>query len=78
MEALDDLHRSGRPTTLTEEKVDEILQATVHNQPQEATQWSQRLMARHSGVSKEQVAKVWKAADLRPQRIKSFKINLDP
>lgn len=76
--ALDDLHRSGRPTTLTAEKVDEILQATVHNQPHEATHWSQRLMARHSGVSKEQVAKVWKAADLRPHRIKSFKISRDP
>jgi transposase len=77
-DALHDRARSGRPTTLTPDKVDEVLHATVHNQPHEGTHWSQRLMAKHAGVSKEHVAKIWHAADLRPHRIKSFKISRDP
>lgn len=35
-------------------------------------------MAQQAGVSQWQVRKVWDAADLKPHRIKSFKISNDP
>lgn len=75
---LQDQPRSGRPTTLKPEKAQEILRLTVERIPHEATHWSERLMAKYAGVSTLQVRKVWVAADLRPHRIKNFKISRDP
>lgn len=37
-----------------------------------------RLMAKCAGVSTWQVEQVWKAADLKPHRLKVFKISNDP
>lgn len=70
--------RSGRPATLSPEKAQEILTATVERVPHESNHWSLRLMAEYAGVTKWQVRKVWEAADLRPHRIKNFKISNDP
>ena len=78
IEGLKDEPRPGRPVELPEKKVREILRRTVHEIPHEATHWSLRLMARYAGVSVHQVRRVWDAADLKPHRIKSFKISTDP
>ena len=75
---LADRDRPGRPTTLQPEAVERILFLTTQRVPKEATHWSTRLMARYAGVSQWQVRKVWAAADLKPHRIKSFKISNDP
>ncbi len=61
---LEDRPRSGRPRKLSHANVRAILKATVERIPRESTYWSVRLMAEHSGVSKHQVAQIWKAADL--------------
>jgi len=73
-----DLPRSGQPRKVSPAKAKEILKLTVERIPQEATHWSQRLMAKYVGVSAYLVAQVWKAADLKPHRLKSFKISNDP
>ena len=75
---LSDLERSGRPRTLSTKKAKEILRLTVETIPREATHWSLRLMAKYAGVSRHQVKQVWDAADLKPHRIKAFKISNDP
>jgi transposase len=73
-----DLPRPGQPRKVTPEKAAEILRMTVEEIPQEATHWSQRLMARYAGVSPYLVSQVWKAADLKPHRLKTFQISNDP
>lgn len=75
---LSDRPRPGQPRKLTFRKVKRILHDTVHSIPQESTHWSLRLMAKYSGVTVHQVRQIWKAADLRPHRIQSFKISNDP
>ena len=35
-------------------------------------------MAEYAGVSRHQVTQIWKAADLKPHRIRNFKISHDP
>jgi len=75
---LADRPRSGKPTVITDDKVKRILDLTVHHIPREATHWSIRLMAKYAGVSTHVVRKVWKAADLKPHRLRSFKISNDP
>jgi transposase len=58
--------------------VKEILTLTTQRIPKESTHWSLRLMAKYAGVTRWQVAQIWEAADLKPHRIKSFKISSDP
>ena len=78
VEGLQDEPRSGRPTKLTEAKIKRILQLTTERVPKEATHWSTRLMAKYAGVTQWQVRQVWAAADLKPHRLKTFKISNDP
>lgn len=75
---LRDEPRSGRPRTMTGVKAKEILDATVHTIPREATHWSLRLMADFAKVTVHQVREVWLAAGLKPHRIENFKISEDP
>jgi len=75
---LQDDARAGRPRKMTQAKAKEILRLTTERIPHEATHWSVRLMADYAGVSTWQVRQVWKAADLRPHRLKTFKISNDP
>lgn len=78
IQGLSDLPRPGQPRHLTAEKAQEILRWTVERIPPGATHWSQRLMAKHAKVTQWHVAQIWKAADLRPHRVKTFKISRDP
>lgn len=78
LDGLRDLPRSGQPKKLTEETVKEVLRLTVERLPHEATHWSLRLMAKYAKVTTWQVRKIWDTADLKPHRIKSFKISNDP
>jgi transposase len=78
IDGLKDLPRSGQPKKLSEQKVKDVLKLTVDRIPHEATHWSVRLMAKYAGVTTWQVRQIWEAADLKPHRIKSFKISNDP
>ncbi|PBW56568.1 IS630 family transposase [Pseudomonas aeruginosa] len=78
LEGLNDLPRSGQPRKLSAQKVNEILTLTTRRVPREATHWSVRLMAKYAGVTTWQVRQVWAASDLKPHRLKTFKISNDP
>lgn len=78
LSGLQDRPRSGRRSALSPSKAKQILTLTVERIPREATHWSLRLMAKYAGVSVHQVRRVWKAADLKPHRLRSFKISKDP
>ena len=73
-----DRPRSGRPTVLDRRTVERVLFLTTERVPVEATHWSTRLMARYAGVTQWQVRQVWQAADLKPHRLKNFKLSQDP
>ena len=78
IDGLGDLPRPGQPRKLTPGKAREILRWTVERIPRESTHWSLRLMAKHADVTVHQVRQVWKSADLKPHRLRSFKISNDP
>jgi transposase/AraC-like DNA-binding protein len=77
-EGLLDEPRPGAPRTVTDEKVEEIVRATLEEQPADATHWSSRSMARRAGVSQSTVSRIWRAFALQPHRIETFKISTDP
>ncbi len=78
LEGLNDLPRSGQPRKLSTQKMEEILTLTTQRVPREATHWSVRLMAKYAAVTAWQVRQVWAASDLKPHRLKTFKISNDP
>lgn len=78
VDGLLDQPRPGQPRKLTEKKIKEVLRLTVDYIPRESTHWSTRLMAKYADITQYQVREIWKSADLRPHRLKSFKISNDP
>lgn len=78
LDGLKDAPRSGQPPKLKEADVKEVLRLTVECIPHEATHWSVRLMAKAARVTTWQVRQIWDAADLKPHRLKTFKISNDP
>ena len=80
-EGIDGLHdavRSGRPSVIDEKTVQTVLKMTCEQVPHEATHWSIALMAEYAQISTWQVRQIWNAADLKPHRLKTFKISNDP
>lgn len=78
IEGLRDRPRPGQPKKLTQAKIEEVLKLTIERIPREATHWSVRLMSEYAGITKWQVRQIWQAADLKPHRLKTFKISNDP
>jgi len=67
----------GRKPTYGREKIKEILDATLQSRPQGMSQWSCRLMAESQGVSKSTVSNIWRSHNLKPHRVKRFKLSRD-
>ena len=68
----------GRKRKITAHQVQSIVQATLHETPPGATQWSCRSMAKAAGVSHSTVQRIWDAHGLQPHRVKTFKLSTDP
>ena len=68
----------GRKPTYGPEKIQAIVKATLQTKPKGMTQWSCRLMAENQGLSKSTVSNIWRSHNLKPHRVKTFKLSRDP
>ena len=68
----------GRKPQLTTDKIEEIINATLQTRPMGATNWSCRTMAEKQGVSKATISRIWQGHNLKPHRVKGFKLSRDP
>ncbi|MGH3969824.1 MAG: IS630 family transposase [Mycobacterium sp.] len=78
LDGLSDDPRPGRPATITAERVEEVLVATLESTPENATHWSRSKMAARSGLSESTIGRIWRAFELKPHRIDTFKLSTDP
>ncbi|NKE73833.1 IS630 family transposase [Nitrospiraceae bacterium HYJII51-Mn-bac16s-1-B09] len=67
----------GRKPTYGTEKIESIVKATLRTKPKGMTQWSCRLMAASQGVSKSTINNIWQSHNLKPHRVKTFKLSRD-
>jgi len=67
----------GRRVSISAERVQAIVDATLQTKPAGATHWSRRTMAKAQGVSHSMVHRIWDAHGLQPQRTKRFKLSKD-
>lgn len=73
----EDAPHGASPQALPAAKVKEIVEATLHTTPPDATHWSTRTMAKAQGVSNATVARIWDAHGLQPHRVETFKLSKD-
>jgi len=78
LEGLYDEHRSGRPRSIEDERIAELITKTLKTTPEGETHWSCRGMAKSTGLSKSTVQRAWSAFGLQPHRQESFKLSTDP
>ena len=78
LEGLHDELRPGRPRSVSDEKVAELVHKTLQTQPEEATHWSTRTMADEVGVSHMTISRVWRTFGLKPHLRDTFKLSTDP
>ena len=78
LQGLADEPRPGRPRTVTDAAVEELIVTTLESAPANATHWSTRSMAAHLGLSQSTVSRVWRAFGLKPHLQDSFKLSTDP
>lgn len=74
---LKDAPRPGRLPKISMDKVQAIVEATLHTKPPTATHWSTRTMARQHGVSEATVRRIWHQYNLKPHLVKTFKLSRD-
>ena len=79
IEGLHDELRPGKPRSIDDERIAELLATTLHSQPEDgATHWSVRGLAAETGISKTSVHRFLQAFGLQPHRRDSFKLSTDP
>jgi len=77
IQGLHDELRPGRPRSISDERIAELLQKTIEK-PADATHWSCRRFSIETGVSKSAVQRVWSEFGLKPHRWKETKLSTDP
>jgi transposase len=78
LDGLVDEPRPGRPRTVTDDQVDEVIVKTLETTPKDATHWSTRSMAREVGLTQSAVHRIWRAFGLQPHRQDTWKLSKDP
>jgi len=78
LDGLTDDPRPGRPRTVTDEQVEQVIVWTLESAPRDATHWSTRSMAREAGLTQSAVLRIWRAFGLQPHRQDTWKLSKDP
>lgn len=78
MGGLRDAPRPGVKKKITQEVIAEVVRKTLHEKPPDATHWSLRSMEAASGISRSSVNTIWRAFNLQPHRVETFKLSTDP
>jgi transposase len=78
LDGLLDEPRPGTSRKLSDHEVERVLTLTLESTPADATHWSTRSLAKHAGLSRNSVHRIWQAFSLAPHRSETFKLSKDP
>jgi putative transposase len=75
---LHDEMRPGRPCSVSDEEVAELIYKTLQTKPAGATHWTVRSMAEHTELTRPTIHRIWTAFGVQPHRQHHFKLSTDP
>ena len=76
---LSDEDRPGRPRTISDAQVEQVITATLEQPPPDGgTHWSSRMMAARTGLTQTAVSRIWRAFELKPHQVDYWKLSTDP
>jgi transposase len=79
LEGLSDEDRPGRPRTIADERVEQVITKTLEEPPpNQDTHWSTRSMAKATGMSQTAISRIWRAFELKPHLQETWKLSTDP
>lgn len=78
LSGLHDELRSGRPRSISDEKVAFLIRKTLAIKPKDGTHWTIRSIAKETKLSRPTVHRIWNAFGLQPHRQRHFKLSTDP
>lgn len=68
----------GRKPEIAQATIEAIVYDTLHDVPDDGSVcWSTRTLGDRHGVGKDTVQRIWKARNLRPWRVNTFKLSND-
>ena len=71
--------RPGKPRSIDDERVAQLIKTTLHTKPANgATHWSVRTVAAETAISKSSVQRYFQLFGLQPHRTEGFKLSNDP
>ena len=71
--------RPGKPRSIDDERVAQLVNTTLHTKPADgSTHWSVRAVAAETGISKTSVQRYFQLFGLQPHRSEGFKLSNDP
>ncbi len=76
--ALFDEPRPGAPRKIGDEQIERVIVQTLERQPEGATHWSTRMMAKKLGFSQSAISRIWRAFGLKPHRASTYSLSRDP
>jgi transposase len=77
LDGLADKPGRGRKASIPEARVARVITEATRP-PNGRRRWSIRSMSRHVGISASSVQRIWSKNDLKPHRLKTFKLSNDP
>lgn len=63
---LNDEPRSGRPRTISDEQVQQVVNQILKGRPDDSSHWSTRSMSRETGLSPASIMRIWHAFGIKP------------
>ncbi|KAA0019021.1 helix-turn-helix domain containing protein [Salinicola corii] len=74
LKGLNDGPRSGRPRSISDEQVQEVIDRTTQTRPEDASHWTTRRMGKIVGISPASVQRIWQSFGLEPHRGETAKL----
>lgn len=67
----------GRKPTYATDRIQQVIDKTLHTTPAGMTHWSCRTLAAEVGLSKSTINTIWQSHHLQPHRVDTFKLSRD-
>ncbi len=68
LDGIEDAPRPGRPRSIDDDAVAEVVRKTLEETPRDAARWTARSMARATGYAPSTIHRIWRAFSLKPGR----------